>query len=165
MSKMLFYMGQGADPVEAIRAALSHCAAVLEKNPSLLIELQETNHCGTHWEAHIRLMALAQEGESGKAPKSKKDRPPDEDRIPISPEHFRSGSPFAWRSVGMVNEVTDASGGFDIAAHGGYIPDIPLQDIEFLAKSGWTEVEMRTHAASNIHDPVVKSDDPKLNYD
>ncbi len=161
MSEMLFYMGQGADPVEAIRASLSHCAAVLEENPSLLIELIELNHCGTHWEAHIRLMALAQTGDGAQGAKNHKEKPSEHGFMPRGPDSFKLGI----SSIGMAHEVVRASGGFDIAAHGGYIPDIPLQDIEFLAKSGWTEVEMRTHAQSNIPVPLPsESNEPKLNY-
>ncbi|MCB1530991.1 MAG: hypothetical protein H6853_04455 [Rhodospirillales bacterium] len=159
MNEMLFYMGQGPDSQEAVREALSRCAPVLEQNSSLLVELLELNPCGSHWEAHIRVMAM--EGAVDKHPH----HAPDDLKLrPKSPEHFRSGHPYDWRPVGMKHDMTPAKG-FDVAAHGGYIPDVPLQDIE-LGKAGWSEVAIRTHAASNDrHHTVNLAHEPALRYE
>ncbi len=55
--------------------------------------------------------------------------------------------------------------GFDRAAHGGYIPDVPFQDLE-LAKDGWSEVAIRTHAANSQHrHDVHPAHKPLLHYD
>lgn len=159
MSDMLFYMGRGPNAVEAIRAALSHCAPVMEQNPSLILELLEINPCGSHWEAHIRVMAMEhKEGADTRG------GPDDLELNPKSPEHFRSGRPDDWRPIGMKHNVAPSEG-FDVAAHGGYIPDVPLQDLE-LAKEGWSEVDIRMHASgTDQHPSDHRADELVLNYE
>ncbi len=150
---MLFYKGQGDKPLTAIQEALSHCASILEQNPALIIELLELNHGGTHWEAHIRLMAIEVSGATGVERKSKASDPPEKEYAPKSPEHFRSGNPFEWRPIGMDRELVNPLGTFDQAAYGGgYIPDIPTQDIEILKRAGWSSLDIRTRMVTDNQD-------------
>lgn len=161
MSNMLFYMGKGGEPIEAIKDALQNCAPVLEVNPSLVIQLLDVNHCGTHWEAHIRLMAIEASDSDGARRKTKADSA---SKIPRSPEHFRSGNPFEWRPIGMTLDLVNPLGNFDQAAYGGgFIPDIPTQELEDLKKAGFSDLDIRTKMSND--GPDLKIVQPKAQPD
>ena len=124
MNDMLFYVGRGDRPELAVRRALYHATPVFIENPSLHIQLLDLSPTASHWEAHIRLMAVSTG--QGKQPKSK---PPELEKTPRSPEHFRSGQPFEWRPIGMQSDNIDPVKGFGRATYGSDIPDIPIQNL------------------------------------
>lgn len=151
MSNMIFYKGQGAGPSEAICEALINCAPVLEENPTLIIELLDVNHCGTHWEAHIRLIAIEVSDASGFERKSKTSSSSSKTLNPRDPgrDNFHSDD----TREGLRNEYINPLGNFDQAAYGGgYIPDIPTQDIELLRSAGWSDLDIRNRMVTDNQD-------------
>ncbi len=131
---MLFFKGSGTTPAKAIIRAGRECVELLQNNPSLLIELVDLVNEGTHWEAHIRVMAL--EAVTGE---EESQAPPTKDKKPKNPEHSISGDPNAWRPPGMEHDPSSlkhVEKKFDKASYAGYVPDVPVRDIVLLQEQG-----------------------------
>ncbi len=140
---MLFFKGCGSTPARAIARAGRECATLLLENPSLMVELAELIEHGSHWEAHIRVMALEviQDGE-GDSRKSSV-----EGKGPKDPEHNISGDPNAWRPPGMEHDPSSldrVEQTFDTASHAGQVPNVPVRDIVMLRQEGLSEDQIQS---------------------
>lgn len=162
MTQCLFFCGKGTTEQEALRSALLQCADILLTFPSLVVELIELAPDGHHYDAHIRVMAIAKESvvSSGGA----KQKPPGKDYVPKSPEHIKSGNPNEWRPIGMTHENFLMPLNFGEMANAGALPDIPTQDFHQAQKLHFTPDEARDyyvaqHDAKTMRDLLKPSPD------
>ena len=137
MTSMLFFRGQGSTAARAIARAGAECAALLQENPCLMVELVELNQTGQTWNAHLRVMAMEGVSTSGG-----QGRPPQKNYDPKNPEHAKSGDPNNWRPTGMAHDPSSLNAveaKFDTASMAGQVPDVPVKDIVMLRQSGMSE--------------------------